>query len=367
MSSVPQSSPPPHSFSFARVVTLLTVAVLAIGVVYIVKSREWEQASHEKESTMLAQMGFGPSTPMQLDPQYTDANGDLVADPPKDPSQLINPDKIVFSFVGSDSADEERDNWKDFANYISKKIGKPIEVVAFKNREDERQAMRDGKLHIAGFNTGDVPLAVNTCGFIPVCAPGHDDGTIATYTSQIIVPAGSSVHLLQDLKGHTVTFTDRTSNAGYKAALMLLKDRDLLPQRDYSCRFSTSYANSIEGISEGVYQAAAVASDMLQKAVANGSVDLAKLQIIDQSKGFPPGTLGYVYNLNPELAEKIRTAMLEFPWAGTKLEKQYAGTRASKFVPVSYKNDFEWVRIVADAVRDPPDAAIEKNTVSSLP
>jgi phosphonate transport system substrate-binding protein len=88
---------------------------------------------------------------------------------------------------------------------------------------------------------------------------------------------------------------------------------------------------------------------------------LAKLQVIDQSKPFPPATLGYVYNLSPELAQKIRAAMLEFPWAGTGLEKEFAGTRATKFVPVSYKNDFEWARIIADAVRDPPDGAIEKD------
>lgn len=365
MSSAPQSKAPASSFSIARVLTLLVLAVVVIVVVLVAKSRQWEQQAHEKETTLISQMGIGGSTPMQLDPVFTDADGDLIADPPKDPSKLIDPDKIVFSFVGSDTASEERSNWTDFASFLSKKSGKPVEVVAFKNREDERQAMRDGKLQIAGFNTGDVPLAVNTCGFVPVCSPGRDDGTIANYTSQIIVPAGSPLHILQDLKGKTVVFTDRTSNGGYKAALVLLKDRDLLPQRDYNCRFSLSYQKSIDGVSSGQFQAAAVASDMLQREVANGSADLAKLQVIDQSKTFPPATLGYVYNLNPDLAKKIRDAMLEFVWTGTGLEKEYAGTRATKFVPVSYKNDFEWVRIVADAVRDPPDTAIEKDSTDT--
>jgi phosphonate transport system substrate-binding protein len=359
------ASQPNSSFSFARVLTLLVLALIAVGALYVAKSRQWDQQAHEKEPTLLNQMGFGATTPMQLDPAFTDADGDLVADSPKDPSQLIDPDKIVFSFIGSDKAEDEKGNWKEFASFLTKKIGKPVEIVSFKNREDEKQAMRDGKLQVAAFNTGDVQLAVNTCGFVPVCAPGHDDGSIAVYYSQIIVPAGSMIHSLQDLKGHTITFTDRTSNAGYKAALVFLKDRDLYPQRDYNCRFSTSYDRSIDGISNGQYQAAAVASDMLQKAVAKGAADLAKLQVIDQSKPFPPGTLGYVYNLKPEVAEKIRSAMLEFPWAGTGLEKQFDGTHATKFVPVSYKNDFEWARIVADAVRDPPPAAIEKDPDSS--
>lgn len=359
MSSAPQS--PPKSFSLARVVTLLILALIAVGVVYTAKRRQWDEEAHQKEPKLMAQMGLGNTTPMHLDAQYTDADGDLVADPPKDESKLINPDKLIFSFIGSDVAEEEKANWKDFANYLSKQIGKPVEVVAFKTREDERQAMHDGKLHVAGFNTGDVQLAVNSCGFVPVCAPGYDDGTIATYKSQIIVPAGSDIHVLSDLKGHTIAFTDRTSNAGYKAALVFLRDRELLPQRDYNCRFSTSYKISIDGISNGQYQAAAVASDMLQRAVASGAADLAKFQVIDQSKPFPPATLGYVYNLKPELAEKIRKAMLDFSWAGTGLEKEFAGSHATKFVPVSYKNDFEWARIVAEAVRDPPPAAIEND------
>src|SRR5262249_26398596 len=147
MSSDPQSSTPKPSFSFARVLTLLVLAVVVIGVLYIVKSREWEQPSREKEEKLLSQMGFGSATPMQLDRQYVDADGDLVADPPKDPSQLITPTKIEFSFIGSDTADDERANWKDFADFLSKKTSIPVEVVAFKNREDERQAMHDGKLH----------------------------------------------------------------------------------------------------------------------------------------------------------------------------------------------------------------------------
>jgi phosphonate transport system substrate-binding protein len=361
MSSASQSPAPHKSFSLARVVTLLIVALIAVGVVYAAKRRQWDQEAREKEPKLMAQMGLGTTTPMHLDAQYTDADGDLVADPPKDESKLIDPDKIIFSFIGSDTAADEKTNWKEFGDYLSKQTGKPVEVVSFKTREDERQAMRDGKLHVAGFNTGDVQLAVNSCGFVPVCAPGHDDGTVAFYTSQIIVPSGSDIHVLSDLKGHTVAFTDRTSNAGYKAALVFLRDRELLPQRDYNCRFSTSYKNSIDGISNGQYQAAAIASDMLQRAVASGAADLAKLQVIDQSKPFPPATLGYVYNIKPELAEKIRKAMLDFSWANTGLEKQFAGSHATKFVPVSYKNDFEWARIVAEAVRDPPPAAIEND------
>src|SRR5262249_20922796 len=93
-------------------------------------------------------------------------------------------------------------------------------------------------------------------------------------------------------------------------------------------------------------------------AVASGTADLEALRVIDHSNAFPPATLGYVYNLKPELAEKIRSAMLAFPWEGSGIDKEFAGSRATKFVPVSYKNDFEWARLIANAGEVPPDVAI---------
>src|SRR5262249_15816472 len=142
------------------------------------------------------------------------------------------------------------------------------------------------------------------------------------------------------------------------------KDEGLLPVRDYNCRFSGGHEKSISGIAAGDYQVATVASDMLSRALANGVVEKDKIRVIDQSKLFPPATLGYAYNLSTELADKIKAAVLDFSWDNTGLEKQFAGTGATKFVPVSYKNDFEWTRLIADAVQDPPDIAIEKDQVS---
>jgi phosphonate transport system substrate-binding protein len=367
MSSVPPSTSSPPSFSFVRVLLLLVLAVVAIGAVFLAKRTQWEQQAREKEPTLLNQMGFGAAAPMQLDAAYTDADGDLIADTPKDPKQQVSPDKLVFAFIASDTADSERAAWKDLVDTLSKKTGKKAEIVAYKTADDEIQALREGKLQIAGFNTGNVQVAVNTAGLVPFCTLGGDGGSIVSNYCQIIVPADSPIHSVGDLKNHTIAFTDRTSNSGYKAALLLLKDRDLLPQRDYNCRFSSSHEKSIQGIANGEYQAAAVASEMLQRAVASGSIDLTKFKVIETSKPFPPATIGYAYNLSPELAQAIRQVFLEYSWPGTGLEKLFAGARATKFVPVSYKNDFEWARLIADAVRDPPDVAILQDSPQNQP
>ena len=134
------------SFSFARVVTMLVLAIVILVGVYFVKTREWqEQAANVRMPHMLIRMGLDATAPMQLDPQFTDADGDLVADAPKDPAQLATPDQIVFCFITSDTADSERSSWSELADFVSKRVGKRAEIVTFDTAAEEIQALPNGK------------------------------------------------------------------------------------------------------------------------------------------------------------------------------------------------------------------------------
>jgi phosphonate transport system substrate-binding protein len=367
MSTLPEnpSSPP---FSWGRVLLVLVPALVVIGAVYAVNQHRLDEETRKKDATFRNQMGLTePSSvkPMHLDEKFTDADGDLVADAPKDPALLVTPTKLIFAFIAGPDAEQDKPNWTEFTGYLSKQIGVPVEMVTFKTTEEEIQALKDGKLHVAGFNTGGVPLAVNTAGFVPVCTRAGSDGKFSD-SMQIVVPAESAIRSqhLEDLKGHTIVFTDRTSNSGFKAAVVLLKEQGMDLPRDYSWRFSTGHFDSIKGIANGDYEVGPVSREMLIRAVSKGDVDMGKLRVVYESERFPPATLGYVYNLSPELAAKITKAFLDFDWSGTGLEKQFAGSGATKFVPVSYKNDFALIRRNADSVQDPTDSpnSTEKTT-----
>jgi phosphonate transport system substrate-binding protein len=182
------------------------------------------------------------------------------------------------------------------------------------------------------------------------------------------VPAESAIRSqhLDDLKGHTIVFTDRTSNSGFKAAVVLLKEHGMDLPRDYGWQFSTGHSDSIKGIATGQYEVGPVSREMLIRAVSKGDVDMSKLRVVYESERFPPATLGYVYNLAPSMAEKVTKAFLEFDWSGTGLEKQFAGSGATKFVPVSYKNDFALIRRNADSVQDPIDTPVSSEKATTV-
>ncbi len=334
-------------------VLLLLAALLVAGAFaagYYVALVRHPLAENEQMNaeTVAKTIGLNPAGQQHLDPMYHDANGDLLADPPP-ADQCIDPEKLTFSYVTEEPASFGH-VFSDLLAAISKATGKPVEYVAYKSPAEQLNAIRDGQLHIAGLNTGLVPVAVNNCGFIPFCALATADGT-KSYKMEIIVPAGSEIQSVEDLRGHEIVLTDPASNSGFKAPLaVLVDDYNMRPVIDFRIRYSGSHEASIDGIARGDYQAAAVASDVLARAVAAGAIRKQAYRSIYQSAAFPTAGFGYAYNLKPELAEKIKQTMLDFQWKGTSLAKQFGPSGESRFAPVDYKKDWAPVRHVDEEI-----------------
>jgi phosphonate transport system substrate-binding protein len=255
---------------------------------------------------------------------------------------------LIFSFVAGPETEKQNADFKDFIAELTRVTGKPIETATFANIEEQTAALAKGALHVTAFNTGAVPGAVATAGFVPVCTFGGDDRSFGI-TMKIIVPAKSKIEKVEDLKGRTIAFTTLNSNSGCKAAVVLLQDKNMLPSRDYKWIFSADHEFSIKGVAAGEYEAAPVASDLLQRAISNGTIKPDEVRAIYESERFPPATFGYAYDLTDELAAKIRQAFLEFRPKDTSLDKRFADSHAAKFVALSYKQDFALVRRIDSA------------------
>jgi phosphonate transport system substrate-binding protein len=198
-------------------------------------------------------------------------------------------------------------------------------------------------LHVFGVNTGGVPAAVNA-GFVPVCVPAAADGSFG-YEMEFLVPADGTVKSIKDLKGKTMKLTDTSSHSGFKAALVVLKkDAELTPGRDVTISMSGSHDASIRALASKQCDAVSVASDLLKRAEANGVIKPAQYRSIYKSAKFPPAAYGYVYNLKPDLAAKVKEAFTSFDWKGTGLEKSLGSAGQAKFVPISYKDHWKYVR-----------------------
>ena len=141
-----------------------------------------------------------------LDKAYCDRDGDLVADTPTDAKQLVNPSTLIFAYTPVEDPAVYTKVWDGFIKHMEKITGKKVVFFPVQSNAAEIEAMRSGRLHIAGFNTGSNPIAVNCAGFVPFAIMAGKDGNFG-YEMEIIVPADSPIKTPADIKGKKLAFT----------------------------------------------------------------------------------------------------------------------------------------------------------------
>lgn len=326
---------------------LLPVALIAIAVRYTLVPN-YEKAAQEKfETNMLnSLLGDDPVTPGERI-EFTDTDGDLVADAPADRAA---PERLVFSYIATTEDAEESATWSDVVDALAESTGLPVDYRHFTSTNDQLAAMARGELHVAGLNTGSVPMGVEYAGFVPVCVLGKEDGSFG-YTMKIIAAPNGPVSTVEQIAGNKIVFTRPDSNSGFKAALaLLLSEHDLKPERDYRWGFSFAHETSIRETAAGEHDAAAVASDILERMTNDGEVGADAYDVVYESERFPPATLGHAHNLTDELKAKIAETLLGFDWSGTGVEEKYGSAGLARFVAVNFKDDWANVRRIDEAV-----------------
>ena len=277
-----------------------------------------------------------------LDKAYCDRDGDLVADTPVEPRQLVDPSTIIFAYTPVEDPAVYARTWDGFIKYMEKITGKKVIFFPVQTNAAQIEAMRSGRLHVAGFNTGSNPIAVNCAGFVPFAIMGTQNGQFG-YEMEIIVPADSTIKTPADLKGKKVAFTQPTSNSGFKAPSAILKaDFNLEANRDFTPVFSGKHDNSVLGVANKDYDAAAIANEVMKRMVARKVVDPSKIRTIYKSETFPTTGYGYAHNLDPKLVEKIKEAFFTFPWEGSALKAEFK--EEDRFVPITYQKDWAVIR-----------------------
>jgi phosphonate transport system substrate-binding protein len=209
--------------------------------------------------------------------------------------------------------------------------------------------MRAGRLHIAGFNTGSNPLAVACAGFRPFTMMASEDGSYG-YEMEIITHPDSGIEKVEDIKGKEMAFTSETSNSGFKAPSAILKaDYGMVAGEDFEPVFSGKHDNSILGVANKDYPAAAIANSVMARMFERDVVQEDQIVSLYKSQTFPTTGYGLANNLDPELAKKIQDAFANFEWEGSSLEEEFKKSGEAKFLPITFKKHWEVIRKIDDA------------------
>jgi len=277
-----------------------------------------------------------------LDVRYCDRDGDLVADPPSDPRLRLDPDVLIFAYTPVEDPAQFRGVWRGFLDHLEGIVSREVRFFPVQSNAAQIEAMRAGRLHIGGFNTGSVPLAVNCAGFMPLTMMARADGSFG-YEMELLTHRDSGIETVEDLRGKTLTFTSPTSNSGFKAPSVLLESEfDLVADRDFEPIFSGRHDNSILGVLQRDYEAAAVANQVIDQVLARGFGSRDDLRVLYRSESFPTTAYGVSNRLEPELAILVQQAFRTFEWAGSALDAEFQ--EEDGFIDITYEEHWDVIR-----------------------
>ncbi|HKK64576.1 MAG TPA: phosphate/phosphite/phosphonate ABC transporter substrate-binding protein [Clostridia bacterium] len=279
-----------------------------------------------------------------LDTMFCDENEDLVADLPKDESEWADPDTLIFAYTPVEDPAVYLDIWKPFMDHLSEVTGRKVRFFSVDSYAAQVEAMRAGRLHIAGISTGPTPFAVNLAGYVPFAIMGGEDGKFG-YTLQVYVQADGDIYELADLAGKRVAHTSPTSNSGNMAPQALFPEYGVVPGEDYEIEFSGSHENSALGVVAGDYDAAPVASEVVDRMAERELFDPDDVRIVFETEPFPTTSYGHAHNLHPDLVEKVKEAFLSYKFAGTPLGEEFG---VDGFIGINYKDQWKQIRTIQE-------------------
>ena len=288
-----------------------------------------------------------------LDDAYCDANRDMVADAPAEAARQRDPSTLVFAYTPVEDPALYATQFRPLLDYLGQCVGRRVVYFQVTSNAAQVEAMRSGRLHIAGFSTGPTAFAVNLAGAVPFAIKGNAE-VFESYRVFMVVRADSPIQSLADLKGKRVAHTSATSNSGNLAPRAFFPGLGLTPDTDYRVLYSGGHDRSVMGVNAGDYDAAPVASDVFNRMVGRGQVKRENFRIIWQSDPFPTSSFALAHDLKPELAERIRKCFFDYRFPEA-LQRDLGGN--DRFWPATYAQQWAPVRAVADAVNAPYNRA----------
>lgn len=310
-------------------------------------------------TAVVAAVSVGPATAQdtcanrgQLDTLYCDANNDLVADVPPANRQR-DPSTMIFAYTPVEDPAVYSNIFKPLMDFMGTCTGKRWVYFPVQSNSAQIEAMRSGRLHVAGFSTGPTGFAVNIAGAVPFAAKGSSAG-VRGYNLLAIVKADSPFQKLADLKGKKVAHTSPSSNSGNLAPRALFPAEGLTPVTDYQPIMSGGHDRSVLGVNTGDYDMGAVASDVFERMGNRGTVKPENFRVIYKSTIFPTSSFAHAHDLAPALAGKVKQCFYDFKFPA-EMVKEFNGD--DRFLPITYQKDWAPVREVAEKTNTPYNRA----------
>ncbi len=229
-----------------------------------------------------------------------------------------DPETIIFSFQKQKNPDELQSATQAVSEYLSKKIGKKVDVVVPTSYGATVQGLISDKVHIAYMDSLPFILASSEIPLEIIAVEKRKGRT--EYDSLIVVGKESKIQTIKDLKGKKIAFSSQTSTSGFLFPVShLVEQNQIKKHEDLNQYFSQviyagGYDKALLAVANGQSDVAAFSDYAFEgpKADLYGTAEIrSKVRILARISGVPTHLIASSKKLSPDLIKKIQTALLE--------------------------------------------------------
>jgi phosphonate transport system substrate-binding protein len=172
----------------------------------------------------------------------------------------VDSSTLVFGVV-PDSVDTET-NYQPLMDYIALETGKTVEYHESTDYAALIEASIAGQVDVASFSGFTYVTATNNgAELTPISSITTAEGQEPGYYSQAIVPKGSDITSIADMKGKRICFVDPSSTSGYLFPSYALLEAGIDPEKDITPVFAGKHDVSVQKTGEGTECDAGFAED----------------------------------------------------------------------------------------------------------
>jgi len=219
---------------------------------------------------------------------------------------------LRMGLIPASDAEEMLRSYEPIKEYLSKKLGIPVEIQVTSDYTATIEAMRSKHIDMAWFGPFSYVIAANVAGAEAIVNGVKESTGSATYKSMIIANVDSGIETLDDLKGKTFAFVDPASTSGNLIPRKMLIENSIDPDND----FSTSYYAGTHGavqyaIANGKVDAGASGDNVYLRMNKEGEIDPEVNIVVYESEPIPGSPIVVRGDLSDKLKNDIQQALVD--------------------------------------------------------
>lgn len=240
---------------------------------------------------------------------------------------------LRVSAIPDEAPTELQRKFAPLGAYLEKALGIPVKFQPVTDYAATVEGLAAGKLDLVWYGGFTFVQARRRTGSaIPLVQREED----AHFHSKLIVPAGSKIRTLADLRGASFAFGSVSSTSGHLMPRYFLLQNGIDPERDFAkVAYSGAHDVTAKWVEAGKVDAGALNESIFQRLLDERKLDPSKVRVLWTSPDYVDYNWTVRGDLDSKLVEKLRAAFLALDAANPQHRAILELQRTRRFIPAS--------------------------------